>query len=91
MQLVQRWWNGRFGRLARRDVWLEEGTVWQVRARKGDGDSRIKTWTFTNRTEADALVQRLLAVEPVDGWRDITDISANANTPIRGRQRPRPS
>lgn len=84
MQLVQRWWNGRFGRLARRDVWLEQGTVWRVRARQGDGDSPMKTWTFTERSEAEALVQRLLTVKPGDEWRDLTDISANA--PIRDRQ-----
>jgi hypothetical protein len=89
VELVQRWWNGRFGRLARRDVWLEQGTVWRVRARQGDGDSPMKTWTFTNRAEADVLVQRLVTAEPADGWRDITDISANART--RDRQRPQRS
>jgi hypothetical protein len=46
VQLVQRWWNGRFGRLARRDIWLEQDTTWQVRSRKGDGASPATTWRF---------------------------------------------
>jgi hypothetical protein len=78
VELVQRWWNGRFGRLARRDVWLERDTTWRVRARDGDGDSPTKTWTFNNRAEADALVHRLITAEPADGWKDITDISSQS-------------
>jgi hypothetical protein len=87
VQLVQRWWNGRFGRLARRDVWLEQGTVWRVRARQGDGDSPTKAWTFTDRAEADVMVQRLLTAQATDEWRDIT--SASSGAPIRDREPPR--
>ncbi len=77
MRLVQRLWNGRFGRLARRDIWLEHDEIWQVRARQGDGDSTIKTWTYTNRDEADALVAELQATGG-DGWTDITKASSNS-------------
>jgi hypothetical protein len=38
MDLVGRWWNGRWGRLARRDVWLRRRTVWEVEARQGEND-----------------------------------------------------
>ena len=86
MQLAQRWWNGRYGRLARRDIWLEQHEVWRVRVRKGDGDSPTRTWTFDTRKEAEDLVQRLLAAEPTNGWRDITAVSTNT-TPQRP-QRP---
>lgn len=60
--------------------------MWRVRARQGDGDSPMKTWTFTERSEAEALVQRLLTVKPGDEWRDLTDISANAPIPDRHPQ-----
>jgi hypothetical protein len=36
MDLVGRWWNGQYGRLARRDTWLtSDGRTWHVRARQG--------------------------------------------------------
>jgi hypothetical protein len=38
----------------------------------------MKTWTFVNRAEADALVHRLITAEPADGWKDITDISSQS-------------
>jgi hypothetical protein len=86
MELVHRWWNGKWGRLARRDVWLEQDTTWHVRARQGDADNpgKTKAWTFASRGDADQLVGRLLAAEPTDDWRDITTISAQA--PIRDQR-----
>jgi hypothetical protein len=86
MRLVQRWWNGRFGRLARRDIWLEHDEVWQVRARHGDGDSKVKTWTFPSRDQAEAMLHRLKDTGG-DGWTDITEASANS---FKGRSERRP-
>jgi hypothetical protein len=102
MELVQRWWNGKWGRLARRDVWLEQDSTWHVHARQGGVDSptKDKTWTFANRAEADDMVRRLLAAEPTDDWRDITEISAKppirdqidrAPNPNEGANRGRPA
>jgi len=71
MELVQRWWNGRFGRLARRDIWLEREVIWHVRARNGDGDSKIKAWTYTDRNQAEAMVDRLRSTGG-DGWKNLT-------------------
>jgi hypothetical protein len=69
--LVERWWNGRFGRLARRDVWLYQSTTWRVESREGDGDSgRGNTWTFDDEEQARAMVRRLLETGG-DGWRDL--------------------
>jgi hypothetical protein len=60
-ELVERWWNGRFGRLARRDVWLYRSTTWRVGSREGDADSgRGNTWTFDDEEQARAMVRRLL-------------------------------
>jgi hypothetical protein len=41
VDLIERWWNGRWGRLARRDIWLKRSTTWRLEARQGDGDSDI--------------------------------------------------
>lgn len=70
--LVGRWWNGRWGRLARRDIWLHETTVWRVQRRRGDGDSdQVKEWQFTSERAAREFVDRLIDTGG-DGWRDIT-------------------
>lgn len=50
---VGRWWNGRWSRLLRRDVWLKtNGTLWRVEIREGDGDSdRRAGRTFATEIE----------------------------------------
>jgi hypothetical protein len=53
VQLVGRWWNGKWGKLARRDIWLRLEQTWRVEARRGDGDSKI--WSREYASEADAL------------------------------------
>ena len=67
--LVQRWWNGRWGRLARRDVRLTHQQRWTVEALDGGAEGKVKTWTFDSEDQARELVTRLLAVG--DGWREI--------------------
>jgi hypothetical protein len=67
--LVQRWWNGRWGRLARRDVRLVHQQRWTVEAVDGGVEGKVKTWTFDSEDQARELVNRLLAVG--DGWREI--------------------
>lgn len=85
MRLVQRWWNGRFNRLARRDIWPERNEVWQVRVRQGAGDSTVTTWTFPSPEQADAMVKNLRDFDG-DGWKDITQASADRfkHRPQRG-------
>jgi hypothetical protein len=79
-EVVERWWNGRFGRSARRDVWLYRSTTWRVESREGDADSgRGKTWMFDDEKEARAMVHRLLETGG-DGWRDLA-----AQPPSEGR------
>jgi hypothetical protein len=63
-------WNGRWSRVARRDVWLwpVEG-CWCVEVRRGGPTGRRRLRTF--RTEQEALVwiaDRVIAGE--DGWRE---------------------
>jgi hypothetical protein len=61
-QLLAHWWNGQWGRMARRDVWVElldEG--YQVRIRGGDWrDEDGKSWTAPDRLVAWRWVQELL-------------------------------
>jgi hypothetical protein len=65
-----RWWNGRYGRLARRDVWLKsDRTTWRVEARDGDGDSRVCGRDYPDEAAARAMVAEVLA-RGSDEWRD---------------------
>ena len=50
-ELIGRWWDGRFGRLALRDFWLYRTTTWRVESREGDatvvGEIPVLTTTRT--------------------------------------------
>src|SRR5258706_4023851 len=59
MAVVARWWNGRFGRLARRDVRLSDaGGRWTVEAVEGGVDGRSASWAYTTEEAARAQVDR---------------------------------
>jgi hypothetical protein len=74
MDLVGRWWNGQYGRLARRDIWLtSDGRTWHVRARQGDNDGREIHYDFDREYEAAAMVDRLRKAVP-GRWKDITKL-----------------
>jgi hypothetical protein len=81
VDLVARWWNGRWGRLGRRDIWLRRRTVWEVEARHGEtDDGKSQRWEFTDDDEALAMIQRLMAAAP-DDWKDLTGVSTGASKP----------
>ncbi|BCJ58163.1 hypothetical protein Jiend_15850 [Micromonospora endophytica] len=70
-QVVRRWWNGLWGRLARRDVWLVRQTRWKVVARSGDsGTGRTLRWEFDSKAEAQTMVDRLLRAPSPGSWRE---------------------
>lgn len=72
IDVVGRWWNGLFGRLSRRDIWLSRQLIWQVRARDGDAATgRELTWDFPTEQEARAMVQRLMAATDQGRWREL--------------------
>ena len=72
MKLAGRWWNGGWGRLARRDVWLLRETRWTVVARQGDSETgRMIDWEFDDEDEARAMVQRLLDADGPGRWREM--------------------
>lgn len=74
--LLRRFWNGNFGRLARRDVWLWEEpakpATWTVVIRSGGSEhGSEKSWDFTDRAEAEAWLHKCLKARG-DDWRELT-------------------
>jgi hypothetical protein len=75
MQMRRRhWWNGKWGRLARRDVVVyvdDETQKWTVEAREGgvEGDSRW--WELNCEADAMQLVEGLTEPTVVDAWREL--------------------
>jgi hypothetical protein len=66
------WWNGKWGRAARRDITIYEGaTSWAVEALDGgiDGDSRW--WDVPDEDTAMLIAYYLMAADS-DEWRDMS-------------------
>ncbi len=73
-EVVRRWWNGIWGRLTRRDVWLVRETRWTVMARAGDTESgKVLRWEFDSEPEALQMVDRLLRADTAGRWREQTN------------------
>ena len=71
MEIIGRWWNGVWGKLARRDIWLGRQTRWHVVARSGDAETgRVLRWDFTTEAEARAMVKRLTSPVGPGQWRE---------------------
>lgn len=82
MELVGRWWNGIWGQLARRDIWLYRQAAWHVHAREGDSETgRELRWQFQSEAEARAMVDRLMRARGPGEWRDLTEISTRRRAP----------
>ncbi|MEU1238276.1 hypothetical protein [Micromonospora aurantiaca (nom. illeg.)] len=72
-EVARRWWNGTWGRLARRDVWLIRQTRWKVVARAGDSETgKVLRWEFDWPEEALEMVDRLLRASSPGTWREQT-------------------
>lgn len=67
--VVGKWWNGRWGRLARRDIRLS--VRWEVEALSGGADGRAKRWEFDDEVKARSWVEHLMGTGG-DGWKDVT-------------------
>jgi hypothetical protein len=69
------WWNGRWSRVARREVFLAPATGnerWSVELRRGGAGGRSRTKEFGSEADALAWVRYRLLVEG-DGWREVAD------------------
>lgn len=67
---MRHWWNGRWARVARRDVYLwpaDDG--WRVEVRRGGPGGRLRLRTFATECEALTwIAERVMGVE--EGWRE---------------------
>src|SRR5262245_7776770 len=91
MELRARWWNGRWGRLARRDIWLKHDQVWRVEARKGDGDAKIWSHDYPTEHEARAAIAAMMKRTGGPGeWQDLTKITTDWSRQVRGKNTPPP-
>jgi hypothetical protein len=71
MEQRKHWWNGKWGRLARRDVFLRvDGDQWHVEQRDGGGDGTSTFREYDSEDEAYEAVRALLTGP--DEWRDLT-------------------
>ncbi len=79
---MEHWWNGRWGRLARRDVWLHhDAGRWWLEAQSG-GQEGGPLWRSQPTTEPEARAELAAMLtrgdaEGVAGWRalHVTDVS----------------
>ena len=64
------WWNGRWGRLARRDLFLrEDGGTWYIEDRLGGADGRSRWYEHGDEDSALDRIRALMAAS--DGWREL--------------------
>jgi hypothetical protein len=65
------WWNGRWARLTRRDVFIRPiGGSWFVELRRGGDGGRARIRHFESEQVALGWVHAVLAVAG-DGWREV--------------------
>jgi hypothetical protein len=72
-RVVKHWWNGNWGRLARRDVYLraDADRRWVVEARTGGAEGRSRWQVVKDERAALALAQRWLDLGG-SCWRDVS-------------------
>jgi hypothetical protein len=68
MARVSWWWNGKWGRLARRDVEIHhEPESWTVQARQGGSEGDGKRWAAATEDEARKMAEQLMRTD--ERWR----------------------
>ena len=71
MERRKHWWNGTWGRLARRDIYLyNDGDRWLIEVREGGAEGRSKWFEYDDEEVALNDV-RLLLVGP-GRWRELS-------------------
>jgi hypothetical protein len=85
VELVERWWNGQFGKMARVDIWVwKDGDTWHVRGRRrGEGGPEVNHMFtgFPAELQARRMSKALRDKTPgsPDRWRDLTDAVRTVN------------
>ncbi|HEY2948617.1 MAG TPA: hypothetical protein VGJ53_09495 [Micromonosporaceae bacterium] len=71
MEQRKHWWNGSWGRLARKDVYLRtDGDQWFVEQRAGGADGASRFFQFGSEDDAYDVIRALLAGP--DEWRELS-------------------
>jgi hypothetical protein len=71
MEQRKHWWNGRWGRSARRDVFLRtDGDTWHIEQRAGGADGASQFYEFGSEDDAYEVVRGLLTGP--DDWRELS-------------------
>src|SRR5258707_985688 len=68
----RQWWNGRWSRLARRDVFVRNAADgrWQVELRRGGPEGRLRTLSFGSRQDAVEWIESAV-LDQETGWREV--------------------
>jgi hypothetical protein len=70
MEQRKHWWNGKWGRLARRDVYLRaDADQWFVEQRAGGAEGVSRFYEFDGEDEAYEAVRLML--DGPDDWRQL--------------------
>ena len=71
MEQRKHWWNGKWGRVARKDVYLRvSGDQWYVEQRAGGSDGASHFFEFDNEDAAVDMIRALL--NGPDEWRELS-------------------
>jgi hypothetical protein len=71
MEQRRHWWNGKWGRLGRRDVFLRvDADRWHVEQRAGGAEGLSRFYEHGSADEAYETVRALLA--GAEGWRELS-------------------
>lgn len=71
MEQRKHWWNGKWGRLARRDVFLRvDADRWHVEQRAGGAEGISRFYEYGSADEAEDTVRALL--DGPDTWRELS-------------------
>jgi hypothetical protein len=71
----RQWWNGRWSRLVRRDVFVRNAADgrWQVELRRGGPEGRLRVRAFESERDAVGWVESAV-LDPETGWREIRGV-----------------
>ncbi len=81
-RVFKHWWNGKFGRIARRDVfvWTDGHHRWEVEARRGGANGPSRRQAVHGEREALELAQRWRDMGG-DNWRDVSRLYRDPPAP----------
>ena len=72
MERRKHYWNGKWGRLARRDILVfEDGGNWLVEAREGGADGKSRWYELPSEDVALDRVRDLITLSKMDSWREM--------------------